>query len=70
MFSSVTGKDKEMDLKQKEGGQSIGKTMSSFWLGRTSAGCEALKKKGRSRRCKYSDSSWNCKGKRHYSEIM
>lgn len=45
MFSSVTGKDKEMDLRQQEGRQSIGKTKSSVRLGWTSAGCEALMKK-------------------------
>lgn len=46
MFSSVTGKD-------------IGKITSSFWLAWTSAGCEALMKKGRN---KCSDSNWNYMG--------
>lgn len=70
MFSSVTGKDKEIDLRHKEWRQGIRKIMNSFWLGWTLADCEALMKKGRSRRYEYSDSNWNCSGKWHYSEIM
>lgn len=63
MFSSVTGKDKEIDLRHKEWRQGIRKIMNSFWLGWTLADCEALMKKGRSRRYEYSDSNWNCSGK-------